>query len=167
MKSIQFAATIEIRGINPYILVSAARAKKIKAEWKKPMPVLFRINGLPEKKAWKINMMPAGDGSFYLYLHGAVRKASQTKVGDRVKVEIEFNESYRGGPAPAPRWFTSALNKNAKAKKAWQALTPSRRKEVVRYLTALKSEEARQRNLEKVMRSLSGVKIRFMARDWN
>lgn len=37
-------------------------------------------------------------GSFYLYLHGDVRKASTTKVGDRVHVEVSFDAEYRNGP---------------------------------------------------------------------
>jgi hypothetical protein len=55
-----------------------------------------RINGKPEK-AWRINMMPVGDGSFYLYLHGDIRKASGTAVGDRVRVEMEFDPAYKNG----------------------------------------------------------------------
>jgi hypothetical protein len=43
----------------------------------------------------RINMMPVGDGRFYLYPHGDVRKASGTAVGDRVRVEIAFDASYR------------------------------------------------------------------------
>src|SRR5689334_4525566 len=97
----RFKATIEIRGINPYVLVSAARAQKIKASWKKPMPVLVRINGKPNEP-WHINMMPVGDGSFYLYLHGDVRKASKTKVGDRADIEVEFDDGYKGGPTMLP-----------------------------------------------------------------
>ena len=73
----KFRAKIELRGINPYVLVSAARAARIRAGWKKPMPVLVQVNGRPEP-AWPINMMPAGDGGFYLYLDGTVRKASGT-----------------------------------------------------------------------------------------
>ncbi|HEX5316321.1 MAG TPA: DUF1905 domain-containing protein, partial [Candidatus Kapabacteria bacterium] len=75
MPSLSFQATIKIQGINPYVIVSAARAAKLRPG-RKAMPVLVRINGKPEK-AWRINLMPRGDGSFYLYLHGAVRKASQ------------------------------------------------------------------------------------------
>ena len=36
-----------------------------------------------------------------------------------------------------------------------------------RYFAGLKSEEARKRNLEKVLHVLSGRPGRFMARDWN
>ena len=44
---------------------------------------------------------------------------------------------------------------------------PSRQKEVLRYLTRLKSEDARARNLEKALHVLAGGKARFMARAWN
>jgi hypothetical protein len=156
-----------IRGINPYVLVSAARARTIKPNWRRPLPVLVRVNGHPRTKPWRINMMPIGTGAFYLYLHGSVRGASKTKVGDVVTVEVAFDDAYRGGPATAvPAWFRIPLSKNAPAKIAWAALTPSRKKEIVRYLMALKSDEARERNVARALRVLSGAKERFMARSW-
>jgi len=161
-----FTAVIEIRGINPFILVSALRAKAVKPGWRKPLPALVRLNGKPAK-AWRINMMPAGDGSFYLYLRGDLRKASGTAVGDRVRVEIEFDPGYRSGPErPMPRWFQQALAGNPQARKNWAALTPSRKKEILRYFAALKSAEARARNLARALHALSGESGRFMARTW-
>ena len=162
----QFQARIEIRGINPYVLVSTRRAKLLQTGWRKPIPVLVRVNGLP-KKPWRINMMPVGTGAFYLYLHDAVRKASGTKVGDRVQVELSFDHQYRGGPAhPMPRWFKQSLASKPSAAESWRMLTPSRQKEVLRYFAQLKSDEARARNLEKIMAALSGTRTRFMARTW-
>jgi hypothetical protein len=112
-------------------------------------------------------MMPMGNGSFYLYLNGIVRKASGTKVGDRVEVEVWFDESYQSGPThPLPPWFEKALKANASAQQSWKALIPSRQKEILRYFSGLKSDEAKARNLQKVMHVLSGKKGRFMARDW-
>lgn len=161
-----FTAVIRIRGINPYILVNAARAEAVQAGWRKPLPVRVRINGAP-LKAWRINMMPAGDGRFYLYLHARIREASGTKVGDKVEAELAFDASYRNGPMqPMPSWFRTSLTGNAKAREAWKALPPSRKKEMIRYLSRLQSEAARARNLEKALRVLSGEKARFMARAW-
>ena len=112
-------------------------------------------------------MMPVGDGSFYLYLHGDVRKASGTTVGDRVDVELSFDADYRTGPLhPLPAWFKEALNKNPEATKNWDVLIPSRKKEMLRYFSWLKSPEARARNLERALHVLSGKKGRFMARQW-
>ena len=167
MPTLRFKSEIKIQNGNPYLLVSAARAALIKKGWRKPMPVLVRINGKP-KAAWRINMMPIGDGRFYLYLHGDVRKASGTTVGDRVSAEVRFDAAYRGGPMHTmPSWFRSALRKNPKAKKGWEALTPSRKKEILRYFSWLKSAEARDRNVQKALHVLSGGQGRFMARSWN
>src|SRR5882724_4390568 len=130
MTSITFTSVIKIRGVNPFILVSASRANTIKPDWRKPLPVLLRISGEPagnhaakHTKPWRTNMMPAGDGSFYLYLHGEIRKASGTAVGDRVRVEIEFDPSYRNGPQhPMPPEFKQALRGNPHAREHWKAL---------------------------------------------
>jgi hypothetical protein len=162
-----FRATIELRGINPYVLVSAARALRIKPDWKRPMPILVQVNGKPDP-AWPVNMMPAGDGSFYLYLDGSVRGASGTEVGDTVEVSVVFDDAYRAGPQHEmlPE-FASRLDGNPLAKARWDGLTPGLKKEVLRYLATLKSDAARQRNVERAVGVLSGAKERFMARDWN
>lgn len=163
----KFSATIEIRGINPYVLVSAARAERIKPGWKKPLPVLVQVNGQPDP-AWRVNMMPTGDGSFYLYLDGIVRKASATDVGDTVEVSVAFDPAYRSGPQDAmlPE-FAARLDADAAAKARWESLAPSLRKEILRYLANLKSDAARQRNIDRAIGVLGGTKARFLARDWN
>ncbi|HWA26142.1 MAG TPA: YdeI/OmpD-associated family protein [Lacunisphaera sp.] len=165
MHPLRFQAGIKLRGINPYVLVSRARASAIKPGWRKPIPVRVRINGRPSVP-WRINLMPVGNGSFYLYLHGDVRKASNTKVGDKVIVEIAFDPAYRSGPRPLPAWFRAALKRNPTARAGWQTLTPSRQKEILRYLTSLKSPAARARNVAKALRVLSGTRERYMARSW-
>lgn len=130
------------------------------------MPVQVQINGQPTPP-WRINMMPVGDGSFFLYLHGDVRKASNTKVGDVVAVDVLFDESYKNGPQhPMPAWFREALDKNPQAKNNWEKLTPSRQKEILRYFSWLKSQAAIERNLKRALKVLSGESERFMARSW-
>ncbi|GGY63704.1 hypothetical protein GCM10011613_04270 [Cellvibrio zantedeschiae] len=167
MSILCFTSVIEINKINPYILVSAEQASFLKESWRKPMPVCVRINGKP-KTPWRINMMPIGDGSFYLYLHGEVRKASDTKVGDSVRVEIEFDKDYKGGPThPMPSYLHKALKENPRAQEGWDALPPSRQKEILRYFAGLKSQEAKDRNLSQALHVLGGGKGRYMARDWN
>src|SRR6267154_233669 len=156
----RFTSVIKVRDGNPYIFVTPAQTKSIRLGWRKPLPVLVRINGKPAP--WRINMMPVGNGSFYLYLHGDVRKASGTKVGDRVRVEVSFDATYKNGPQHRmPAWFRAALQKNPRALKNWEALIPSRTKEILRYFARLKSPEARARNLERALHVLSGGKGRL------
>jgi len=164
---LQFRAPIEIRGINPYVLVSAKQAARLKRNWRKPMPVRVQVNDKLDVP-WRINMMPAGDGSFFLYLHGQVRKESGADVGDRVKVTVEFDDGYKGGPAdPMPRRFGDELRRNAAARRGWDGLPPSRQKEILRYLGRLKSQQAQERNVQRALHVLAGGKARFMARSWN
>ena len=167
MLPLRFRSTIEINGINPFVLVDAACASQLKRRWRKPLPVQIRINGKPDMP-WRINLMPRGDGSFYLYLHEQVRRASGTKVGDVVDVEIRFDEDYGAGPAhPMPEWFSEALEHDDRTRQGWDALPPSRKKEILRYFARLKSPEAQARNRAQVLYVLAGGKARFMARDWN
>ena len=66
-----------------------------------------------------------------------------------------------------PEWFSEALNRNDRARKGWDALPPSRKKEILRYFAQLKSQEAKTRNVTQALHVLAGGKARFMARDWN
>jgi hypothetical protein len=167
MPVLRFKATIQITGINPYLHVSAARASTLRRGWRRAMPVLVRINGAPRPQPWRTNMMPLGNGAFRLYLQASVRRASGTQVGDTVQAEVRFDGKYRGGPQhPMPTWFRRALRANRKAWAGWQALIPSRKKEILRYLAPLKSADARKRNVARALRALAGQPVRYMARSW-
>jgi hypothetical protein len=166
-KGLRFRARMQLRGINPYVLVSAERARRLRRDWRKPMPVRVQVNGKPDDP-WRINLMPAGDGVFFLYLHGLVRKESGSAVGEIVSICMEFDEEYRGGPAdPMPAWFGAELQRNRAARRGWNTLTPSRQKEILRYFNRLKSPQARERNLQRALHVLAGGTGRFMARSWN
>lgn len=165
--SILFTETIKKRGINPYVLVSAQIATQLKENWRKPLPVLVQVNNKPEPP-WPINMMPVGDGSFYLYLSGEVLKASNTRVGSIVEVKLQFDTNYKPGPIdPMPVWFSEALEQNHLARQGWDELIPSLQKEILRYMARLKSVEAQSRNTQQAIHVLSGGKGRFLARSWN
>jgi hypothetical protein len=157
---------IEIVGANPYVVVDAATATALRSGWRKPMPVLVKINGEPTPP-WRTNMMPTGRGDFRLYLHGEMRKVSGTTVKDVVSLEISFDEEYRNGPLhEIPEWFQKALDKDDVVGSAWMNLTPSRQKEVLRYFARLQSDEAKERNLGQILRALRGEEVHYMGRDW-
>lgn len=167
MTSLRYRARIEINGINPFVPVEPEQAARLREGWRKPMPVRVQIDGAPTEP-WRINMMPRGDGGFFLYLHGIVREAAAgVGVGDEVEVSVAFDEDYHGGPAhPIPEAFAEGLARDTAASEAWDALAPSLRKEVLRRFDSVKSEEARTRNIEAALAVLGGAAGRFMARDW-
>ena len=167
MRKLKFSSVIEINKVNPYVLIPASSAALIRKGWRKALPVCLRMNGMP-KIPWRINLMPKGDGSFYLYPHGDVRKASGSKVGDTVSIELEFDLNYRSGPAhPMTKEFRDALSQNELASQAWSRLIPSRKKEILRYFHGLKTPEARARNIHRAIQALSGGTERFLERIWN
>ena len=158
--------TIKIAGINPYILVDRTEAVAIFAGWKRPLPVYYRLNG--GKNVWRINLMPMGDGAFYLYLDSKVRYATDTKVGDTVDYEVWFDAEYQGGPQhKLPPALIAALKASPTTKAYYDSLTPSLRKEIVRYFALLKTGTAIAHNVEKCLIALSGNPTRWLGRDWN
>jgi hypothetical protein len=167
LTKLRFRSRIEINNINPYVLVDAHQVARLKRNWRRPIPVRIQVNGKPDAP-WRINLMPVGDGTFYLYLHGHVRKAAGAGVGDVVSLTVQFDDEYAGGPAhPMPSWFGDELERNPAAKQGWAGLTPSRQKEILRYFAGLKSLQAQQRNVQRALHVLAGGKARFMARSWN
>jgi uncharacterized protein YdeI (YjbR/CyaY-like superfamily) len=58
------------------------------------------------------------------------------------------------------------LSAKPEAKNSWNALIPSRKKEILRYFASLKSPVAKARNLRRAIKALSGKEMRFMARTW-
>jgi len=146
------SAAIYKLGINPVVdppddVLEAVFAQAGKS--KGPIPVRGRING-----AEFIQTLVKYSGKWRLYINGEMLKASGLKVGDTAQIEIEFD--------PQPRVFKipdeleKALARNRKATSAFDALTPARRKEILRYLGSLKTEDARVRTTEKVIRQLLG-----------
>jgi hypothetical protein len=164
---VTFSADVQIVGVNPYVLVDDERVQALRPGWRRPMPVLVKLNGTPDTP-WRTNLMPVGGGDFYLYLHGGMRKAAHVKVDDVVSVTLRFDDTYRNGPLhDSPDWFHEALEASSVAQKNWSNLAPSRQKEILRYFAALKSDQAKKRNLLQALRVLEGEDDRFMGRDWS
>lgn len=158
MKS--FSAKIFKIGINPYVLL--------------PQPVLQSLFKQAEKDKGAIPLRGTLNGKVFtqtlvkysskwrLYLNTPMRNAAGIDVGDIANVKIEFD--------PEPRIILmhpkllQGLAKNKKAKAAFEKLTPSRQKEIMRYIGFLKTEESLTTNIKKVIKHLSG-KGSFIGRD--
>jgi len=113
-----------------------------------PIPVAGRLNGRDF-----IQTLVKYAGAWRLYINGPMLKDSGLAVGATAEIEIEFDPRPRSVPIPAR--FSQALAGNAAAKLAFDKLTSSRRKEILRYLTSLKTEDALKRNIERLVRNLT------------
>lgn len=155
-----FNARIAIIGINPYVFLPETTLAMLFAQAGKdkgPIPVHGTIDG----HAF-IQTLVKYAGAWRLYLNGPMLKAAKKGVGDDTRIRIAFDPRDRSTPMPPA--LETALKKNKKARAVFDALPPSRRKEIMRYIGNLKSEEAIARNVVRAMNFLEG-KERFAGRD--
>lgn len=112
-----------------------------------PIPVRGSLNG-----AEFVQTLVRYRGAWRLYINGPMLKDSGLNVGDVADVEIEFDPRPRD--VPIPEALATAFRDNAEAKTAFDRLTPSRQKEILKYIGSLKSEDAITRNVERVLKQL-------------
>lgn len=155
-----FEAYIDIIGVNPFVLV--------------PVPILSRIFQQAHKDRGPIQVRGTIDGHTYmqtlvrysgewrLYINTPMLKASKKNVGDIVEIGIEFDPVAR--IIPMHPKLEAALAHSAEAKQVFDSLPPSKQKEIVRYISFLKSEESVNNNVERAIQFLVG-NARFIGRD--
>ncbi len=148
----RFKATLQIIGINPFVFVSGGIHKKLIAEAGKTkghIPIHGKING----KAFQQTLVKYA-GHWRLYVNLKMLKNSPKRIGEEVEIEVDFDSRDRT-IEPHPK-LKKALSKNIEAKAVFDNLSPSKRKEIVRYISFLKTEESVDKNVERAINFLLG-----------
>ena len=155
----RFKAEIKIIGINPFVFVPDKVLEKIfktAGKSRGPIPVKGSVNGLSYlqslvryKEAWR------------LYINTSMLKNSPQKIGEIIEVTIEFDSADRT-IKPNPK-FVKALKENKDAKNVFDSLRPSHQKEIIKYLSFLKTEKSVDENITRAINFLLG-KQRFIGR---
>ena len=149
-----FSAKIHIIGINPYVLLPQIVLKYIfqkSGKNKGAIPVELKI----ADKNFIQNLVKYS-GKWRLYLNGPMRKAAGKNVGDDIDIQIDFDPKPRTTPMH-PK-LKKAFKENQIAKKAFEELSPSRQKEILRYINFLKSEESVEKNIHRAIAHLTSSK---------
>src|SRR5215470_12602333 len=156
----KFKADIEIIGANPFVFVPDRVLKNIFKQANKdkgPIPIRGTVNDNPYRQtlvkyrhAWR------------LYINNSMLKNSPRRIGETVVIEVDFDRGDRS-IKPHPK-LVKAFKENKLAKKTFDNLPPSRRHEIVRYISFLKTEESVIRNINRAINHLIG-KGRFVGRD--
>ena len=157
MKLLKFTARIAIIGVNPYVLLPDNVLQDLFAAAKKEsggIAVKGSLNGSKFKQT-----LVKYAGQWRLYLNGVMRKNAGVDVGDRVDITIMFDNTPR--IIPMHPEFEKALHKSSKARIEFEKYPPSRQKEINRYLNTIKSDEVRQKNIEKVLGHLEGKDVGY------
>jgi len=150
MKS--FSAKIQIIGVNPYVLLPSSLLKYIfqkAGKNKGAIPVKLKIGRVDF-----IQNLVKYSGKWRLYLNTTMRKTAGKDVGDMISIQIDFDAKPRTTPVH-PK-LEKAFKENREAKIAFDKLSPSRQKEILRYINFLKSEETVVKNIQRAITHLTG-----------
>lgn len=155
-----FTAQLEIIGINPFVSVPEAILSAVLAAAGRDsgaIPVKGSLNG----KAY-VQTLVRYRGAWRLYVNTTMLKDSPRRIGELLELSIEHDPADRSIPMqPA---LGAALDLDAAAKAVFDALPPSRKKEINRYIAGLKSADAVARNVGRAIDFLHG-RGRFVGRD--
>ena len=146
---LQFEALIDIVGINP--CVSVPREVSDSFGMTSYIPVELEL----ARKKFQANLVPLGRGNYRLYLNAPMLKAAGWAVGDTASIRLRYDPKPR--PEPMPPALAAALEALPEVRQAVEALPPSRQKEIFRYINNLKSPEAVERNVRRIIGALSGT----------
>lgn len=159
MKSYSFHATLEIIGINPYVQIPETILAEIfiqAGKNKGHIPVAGTVNNLPYQQT-----LLKYSGLWRLYINTLMLKNSPKRIGETIEVSIGYDSLDR--TIKAHPKLIGALKNNLEAKSKFDKLSPSMQKEMVRYISSLKTEESRNRNIERAINFLLG-KSSFIGR---
>lgn len=140
-----FSAPVHQTGSNPYVDIPMRVSRALGQRGY--IPVKGRIN----RFAFRGTLVPLGEGRHRLFVNGTMRRGAGVVVGDRVRVSLEIDHGPRDLPVPID--LARGL-RDAGAWSAFRRARPSDRKDILAYHAALKTAEARQRNVQRVLEHL-------------
>ncbi|MFT3751090.1 MAG: DUF1905 domain-containing protein [Agriterribacter sp.] len=155
----KFSAIIEIIGINPFVFIPAKILDVLftsSGKNKGPIPVKGTINNSPYRQT-----LVKYAGEWRLYINTVMLKDSPKHVGKKISITIQHDPEDRS--VAFHPGLAAVLNKNKKAKKVYESLTPSLQKEINRYIAGLKTAESINKNIDRAISFLLG-KERFVGR---
>ena len=156
---LSFSARIIKLGVNPLVNVPLAVSDKLfsrAGKTKGPVPVKGTLNGKPY-----LQTMVKYEGALRLHLNTAMRKATGIDVGDIANVQIDFDAEPR--ITAMNKDLKRALATHKKANEVFKKFSAYRKKEILRYISNLKTEESIKRNIQKIIKHLTG-KEKFAGR---
>ncbi|MDR0343461.1 MAG: YdeI/OmpD-associated family protein [Nocardiopsaceae bacterium] len=140
--SVTFETTVTATGNNTGIVVPAEAIERL-AAGKRP-PVLVNVNGYEYR-----NTVAVMDGRHMISISAAIRKATGLTGGDPIRVTLTVSGTPREADVPAD--FAAAMAANERAGAFFGKLSNSMQRYHVDNINAAKSEETRQRRIDKAV----------------
>ena len=112
------------------------------------VPVIATVAGITKRTT----LIPAGRGSYRLFIDTAMRKAARADGGEPVGIALRLDRASR--EISVPEDFKRALAGVPYARQAFAAATPALRREALRYIEHAKTPETRTRHMANCARVL-------------
>jgi hypothetical protein len=145
-----FKARIYKIGVNPCVRVPYRITDQLKAT-KGYIPV----KGTIEDHFFQQTLCPVKGEGYRLYVNGPMLKGAHLTVGQTAHFIIGQDTMERNKNHPMAPDFKKKLVENDLIE-IFEKLTPSRQKEINRYLNNLKTEESLKRNIDKLIKAFKG-----------
>jgi bacteriocin resistance YdeI/OmpD-like protein/uncharacterized protein DUF1905 len=142
----RFKTTLELAGKTATGFRVPASVVESLGKGKRP-PVLVTINGYTYR-----NTVAVYGDEYLLGVAAEHRAAAGVKAGDELDVNLELDTAPREIEVPAD--LAAALDRDAPAKRTFDDLSYSNKRRITESITGAKSDETRQRRVEKAVSQL-------------
>jgi hypothetical protein len=142
-----FVGRIYRVGIIRYVDVPAVVSKALGTE-QANLPVRGTVEGVPVRTT----LVSRGNRCHRMAIHGEIRKKLRVDTGAVLEIAIERDEESRE-PALPPALVVT-LRQSPRAQAMFKGMTTALRRQIVRNITSVKSQEALERRVAKVVARL-------------
>lgn len=145
---LHFKAKIYKTGINWCVDVPSRISEQLEKE-----KGYIRIKGLINNFEFKTNLVPVKNAPYRLYVNRLMMKGGMTAVGETAGFVVEQNKTKLELDYPFPSALKKSLTQH-RLTKDFNSLTPTRKKDILKYLFYIKTKETLLKNIEKVIAQL-------------
>jgi hypothetical protein len=136
-----FAGGIYKVGVIRYVDVPREVSKKFGST--AHVPVMGTVEGVPVRTT----LVSRGKGAYRMAIHSVIRKKLRVDCGAVVEIAIQLDEESREPELPPA--LVLALRNAPNAQKRFRAVTTALRRQIVRYLVAVKSQATLERRVNR------------------
>jgi hypothetical protein len=143
--SVRFQAAIYQYGTNPRVDVPEETSAVFGDRG------YISVRGTMNGKGVRGTLVPVHGGRHVLYVNRQMCDRAGVGIGDSVEFVLDRDLEQR---KPIPQELAEVLDADPAVKRAWESVTPSRRKRIIAYLSWFTNPRTRGRKVDKVVRDL-------------
>jgi hypothetical protein len=152
MGVVHFTTQLQPRGPAAAVILDDAQVAAV-GEGAKRFPVVATVNGY----TWRTSVVRMR-GEFLLGLSKEVRQGAGAEAGDEVEVTVELDAAPR--EVEVPEALAAALADDPEARKSFDRMAFTHRKEYARWIVDAKQEQTRQRRVAQALEMIRAGKTR-------